>query len=609
MFKSSLLRRLYADFVIVIGVCAIVINVLLHQYIKETTVNELNEGLLAQVNFLKELALPALRKADPAAIKLLQHQVTTLDSKNKSRLTVISYSGLVIADSRKNPINMNNHLNRPEVQESLLTGQGNVERFSETVQQNMKYLALLVKDDNDQILGFVRVALPLADIQANQKKITLSIIAGCLLAAIIALILGFYFSRRFSKPIIAFTKSADIIAKGDFEKRISIKNKDEIGQLAQTFNVMAANANDRVQRITEEKNKLVTILSGLVEGVIAIDENQKIIHINEAAERTLAISKTAISGESVWTSIDNIEIHEILEKIFNEGGISHNQVRIPGERKDIVIEVYGAALGSSSSTQRQHGAILVLHDVSDLEMLETVRRDFVINASHELKTPLTAIRGIIETILLDEDMDKEMVSHFLRRVQSQTNRLVNIVSDLMALSRLEAGKETEFEVISLKDIVIHSFNSFKVIAQEKEIKLVLNTDTVLPQDNYIFGDAHAITQLLDNLIDNAIKYTPSAGQVKINMKNILSEERMWVCIEVYDDGLGISKADQGRIFERFYRVDKGRSRDLGGTGLGLAIAKHITEQHKGKISIKSEEGHGSIFTVTLPVYQARTHKT
>ena len=599
MLRTSLLRRLYADFVTVIAICAFVIYFLLNQYVQESSHKELNEGLLSQAYFLKELSLPALKTGDYESILRLQNQIVSLDNQSGSRLTIIDSEGLVIADSREEATNMDNHLLRPEIQESLKLGEGHAERFSNTVKQNMKYLSLHVKE-NGKDLGYVRVALALAEVEAGRSKITLSILTGCILAALIALILGFYFSRRFSQPIISFTKSADSIAKGDFQTRVDIKNRDEIGQLAETFNIMASSANERVQSITEEKNKLVTILSGLVEGVIAIDEEQNIIHINEAAEKALGLNSSS-KGQSVWTSVNNIEIHEILENIFNQGGISHNQVRMPGGAKETVLDVYGAALSSPNSSDKKHGAILVLHDISDLEMLENVRRDFVTNASHELKTPLTAIRGIIETILLDKDMDQEMVYHFLNRVQSQTSRLVNIVSDLMALSRLESGEDIEFEIIALKDIVQQSINSFKVIAQEKNLSLSLNAEGVEINNSFISGDAHAITQLLDNLIDNAIKYTPESGKIRVNIYNSEENNAGWINIEVCDDGLGISQADQARIFERFYRVDKGRSRDLGGTGLGLAIAKHITEQHKGKIKLDSEMGKGSTFTITLPL--------
>jgi|GEM_PF-102601 len=614
MFNNSLLKRLYTDFFIVIAVCALVINLLLNQYIKETSGKELNERLLAEANFLKELSLKTIMSASPNRVEYLREQISRLDRKNGNRLTIIDELGWVIADSRERPIYMDNHLQRPEIQESIGKSYGHAERFSHTVKQDMKYLALQIVEpnhrpekENNKAIGFVRVALPLSEIQENQKKVTFSILAGCLLSAAIAMVLSFYFSRRFSKPIITFTETADSIAKGNFEQRISVKHKDEIGRLADSFNVMASSANTRVRNITEEKNKLMTILSGLVEGVIAIDEHQRIIHINHAAEHALSISRTSI-GELVWNAIDNKDIHHILRNIFKDGGISRDQVRIPIDKKnnqqnvhkETILDVYGAALSAEQSDNKNNGAILVLNDISELEMLENIRRDFVTNASHELKTPLTAIRGIVETILLDQTMHRDTVFHFLNKVQDQTNRLVSIVSDLMTLSRLEGGKNIEFEYISIDELVQQSFQGFDNIAQEKNVGLVINSNSITTQNSQIYGDAYAITQLIDNLIDNAIKYTPAQGEVSIHLNKIDKDQKSWVQIIVSDNGMGINKNDQARIFERFYRVDKGRSRDLGGTGLGLAITKHIAEQHKGSIWVESEVGKGSKFTVMLP---------
>jgi two-component system phosphate regulon sensor histidine kinase PhoR len=600
MFKSSFFWRLYAGFVGVILICALIINVLLGNYVRDNNANKLEQDLLTRASFLKEFALPHLLTSNNKASEL-QQKVRLLDQQIASRLTVIKASGEVLADSRKNPQDMDNHLMRPEIQMALRSGPGQAERYSDTVKQNMKYLALaLYAEETETLLGFVRVALPQSEIIEQQTRLTQYIITGCVIAALIALVFGFYFARRFALPIQALTQSAEAIAKGDYQQRVYLNNKDEIGKLGKAFNFMAASAHDRVQHITEDRNKLATILSGLVEGVVAVDEQQNIIHINEAAARSLNISASASLGTSIWRCVHIVEIHEILKKIFTEGGTSQNQVRIPGEIKDTVIEVYGAALSDNDGS---HGAILVLHDVSELEMLENVRRDFVTNASHELKTPLTAIRGVIETILHDPEMDKETLWHFLQRVQAQTERLVNIVSDLMALSRLESGKNSNYQPTSLKAVLNQSIKSFTPIAAEKDIdlsyKFDTSTDTDTDDDCRILGDAHALGQLFDNLIDNALKYTPEKGRVNIDLKPKQAEKT--ISVEVSDNGLGISKTAQARIFERFYRVDKGRSRELGGTGLGLAISKHIVEQHHGNITLNSALGQGSRFEVSFPL--------
>lgn len=598
MFRSSFLWRLYAGFVGVILICALTINLLLSDYIKENNIAALNEDLLARAYFLKEVALPYLNESNPNIHELQKH-LLQLDSHIYSRLTVIDAKGKVLADSRKDSESMDNHLLRPEIQAALVSVQGESQRFSDTIKLNMKYLALSLRDDK-KLVGFVRVALPVREIMEQQKQLTTYIIAGCVFATFIALIFGFFLARRFSLPVIALTKSAEAMAQGDYQQRVYINNKDELGKLAHAFNFMAASAHDRMERITEDRNKLSTILSGLVEGVIALDNHQNIIHINDAAARTLKISVSASMGASVWSTIHIVEIHELLQKIFTQGGVSQTQVRIPGEKNDTVIEVYGASLDQSSLDGRnKQGAILVLHDISELEMLENIRRDFVTNASHELKTPLTALRGVIETILNDPDMEQETLWHFLNRMQGQTERLVNIVSDLMALSRLESGKQSDFQPVSLKAILNQSIKVFSAIANEKKIQISHNLDNIVNEQARISGDAHSLGQLVDNLIDNALKYTPAKGKVNIEL-NINNDEQQ-IELRIRDNGVGISKANQARIFERFYRVDKGRSRELGGTGLGLAISKHIVEQHQGSISLDSEPGKGSTFIVRFPM--------
>lgn len=605
MFKSSILWRLYAGFTVTILVFAVVINILLGDYIQKNSKRQLDASLYTQARYLKEIARPYLSiDANTQSMDELHAAILSLDDQVSSRLTVINQQGQVVADSRQHPQQMDNHLNRPEIKQAYDNGEGYADRYSETLQQPMKYYALQIKKDGHAV-GVARVALPLTQIQQAQRQLTQFVLAGCLFASIIALVLGFYFARRFSLPIIALTNSAQAIAQGDYQQRVYLPNKDELGALAHTFNYMASSAHDRVLKITEDRNKLATILSGLVEGVVALDEDQNIIHINEAAARTLNISASASVGSSVWDSIDIVEIHDILQKIFTHGGVSQNQVRVPGVQKDTVIEVYGAALSNPElnlNDTSRHGAILVLHDVSELEMLENVRRDFVTNASHELKTPLTAIRGVIETILHDPEMEKETLWHFLTRVQSQTDRLVNIVSDLMALSRLESGTSDALEPLSLSAIAEQSIKTFKTIAASKHVTLELISSDTEGSDFLVLGDAHSLGQLFDNLIDNAIKYTPDNGKIEITLGQSCENKQTRVWAKVKDNGLGINQADQARIFERFYRVDKGRSRDLGGTGLGLAISKHIAEQHKGELRLESEMGKGSAFIVILPAY-------
>jgi two-component system, OmpR family, phosphate regulon sensor histidine kinase PhoR len=608
MFKSSFFWRLYASFMLVIIVGAITLFSFLNQYIQNTSNSELEKDLLTQAQFLKTISAPYFVENNKAR---LQNEVEALGKTLGSRLTVIDIDGVVLADSEKNPAFIDNHKERPEIQQALLEGIGQANRYSNTVDKNLRYLAMLLEHEGKP-LGFIRVALPLIEIRNKQEQIASYILLTCFFAAIIALFLGFYIARGFAKPLAALTKSAEALAQGDYQQRVYLKSNDELGTLARSFNFMAANAFDRVKHITEDRNKLAAILSGLVEGVIAIDAQQNIIHINEAAARLLKISASATLGKSIWSTVHIVEVHDILRNIIILGGVNHSQVRIHNETQDTVIDVYGAAL---DKTENLYGAVLVLHDISELEKLETVRRDFVINASHELKTPLTAIRGVLETVMSDPEIDKETLWRFLAKAQSQTDRLVNIVSDLMALSRLESGKALNFEPVSLKAVLNQSLKAFKPISLEKNLRLNCNFDESSSANGdkkisddalRVRGDAHLLGQLFDNLIDNAIKYTKAGGTVQVlihtQVLNTAQEagSENFLMVEVKDTGVGLSKTDQQRVFERFYRVDKGRTRELGGTGLGLAICKHIVEQHQGYIEVQSELGKGSSFKVYLP---------
>lgn len=608
MLRSSFLWRLYAGFVLVIVICTLIIYLLLSDYIQDTSSQTLEQDLLARSYLLKELALPYFKEKTSASDREQLHLLLkNLDQRLASRFTVIDAKGVVLADSRKLASEVDNHAARPEVLRAIANKEGRSQRYSNSVHEHMQYFALAIEEQG-KLLGIVRTALPQQQILQQQHQLTQYVLLGCLVAFLLALFTAFIIARRVSLPIIALTRSAQAMAEGDYQQRVYLSSHDELGKLAKAFNLLAINAGKQLNNITEDRNKLATILSGLTEGVIALDSEENIIHINQAAAQTLKVSASACMGLSIWSSIHNAEIHAILQRVFTEGGIHQEQIRIPGKIKDTFLNVYGAALEQEG---KRNGAILVLQDVSDLKMLENVRRDFVTNASHELKTPLTAIRGIIETITSDPDMDHDTLWHFLSKAQGQTDRLVNIVSGLMALSRLESGKFREMEPLSIKAILKQSIKAFRNISLEKNIEFSHNLDSFNDKDPKVIGDAHTLGQLFDNLIDNAIKYTPEGGKVEVVMKSLPAvdntqpqsgQEQSLLMVAVNDTGLGLSKIDQSRIFERFYRVDKGRTRELGGTGLGLAICKHIAEQHQGHIELQSEIGRGSSFQVYLPEY-------
>ena len=593
MFHSRLLWRLYAGYVVIILISALIVGVLISRQATENGMKEIDQSLLVRTELLAEIARQSLDKlsAEPGTDSL-QKTLVQLGQTTESRLTIIDREGNVIADSRELPQNMDNHGERPEIIDARDKGMGITSRFSQTLQQQMLYRAKPVFSEQ-HIIGYVRVSLPLTFIDNKLAQLRFIVFVSASIAVIAALIMGFFFARRLSAPLASMTEVADAISRGDYEQRISIRQNDEIGQLADAFNRMATSSSQRIIEITDDHSRLSKILSGMVEGVIGVDQNQKISHINQAAADLLELSPADSIGQPIWEVVRVREIIEAMEQSIKTGEVVKTQMRRLSETADQVVDIYAAALNNDH--QESIGAVIVLHDISELDRLVRVRRDFVANASHELKTPITAIRGLAETILDDADMKVKTRLEFVEKIHAQSLRLSSQVTDLMTISRLESEQnKPKIERCNLSQMVRRSAEASQAACDDKGLNLLVD---VSDDDLVISGDRQGLAQMIDNLIDNAIKYTPTEGSINISLEKIQDTARL----TVKDTGIGISYQHQQRIFERFYRVDKARSRELGGTGLGLSIVKNIAEQHGGSVSLKSQPGFGSSFTVLLPL--------
>jgi len=604
MFRSQLFWRFYAGYVVIILISTLIVGALVSRQVEKNNMLEINHSLAISSELLAEVAKPTLVNTSlylsgADYLKPLQEKIVLLGQKTESRLTAIDSNGLVIADSQETPKNMDNHNFRPEIIEARTHGFSTVSRFSQTLQQEMVYRAQSVKDGKT-ILGFVRVSLPLHNIDQKLGLLRLNVLYGAAIAAFSALILGFFFVKHFLSPIVRMTEVAESISKGDYNRRVEINQRDEMGMLARAVNRMALTSSQRMAKITEDRNRLAGILTGMVEGVIYVDENQLIQHINQAALNMLSLSKTGCLDKPIWEQVRIEEITTAVEQAIDTGHVVKTQLckeasQHTGQTKDTVIDIYVAAILNENS--RSIGVVIVLNDISEIALLERIRRDFVANASHELKTPITAIRALTETILDDEDMDSAISRRFTEKINAQSLRLSAVVTDLMTISRLESDETAKpLQVLNLKKIVESSFADITTACQDKNIKLSSQLCEARVQ---IEADEQAISQLVDNLLDNAVKYTLENGSISILMHVNLDQTK--VVLEVRDNGIGISTQHQKRIFERFYRVDKARSRDLGGTGLGLSIVKNIAEQHGGSVSIQSRLGEGTCLTVILPI--------
>jgi len=502
--------------------------------------------------------------------------IKRLGKKIHTRITIIRPDGLVLADSEKDPKTMENHKGRPEVKMALKGEMGHSLRFSVTVKQEMLYVALPI-EQNGQIIAIVRTSLFLKDINNLLATLEAKILQIVLLVVIFSVLIAFVFSRGFSRPIRNLASAAREVASENFDVRVSLRTNNELQELANSFNYMIEKIKALFADISLKKEELNNIISSLQEGLLVLDEKGKIILCNDSFKK-IAENK-APEGKFWWEIVRSAPLDELIEKGSQE-------------KKNLIKEI---ALGdkifltSITFIPSMNEISLIFHNITEVTRLEKIKKDFVLNVSHELRTPLTAIKGFIET--LDEEIDAKH-KHYLHIIKRNTDRLINIVQDLLILSNLEEKNiQLNIEQVDLKHLIDEVLVLFGPKIKEKGLLLELDLDDV-PQ---IPVDPFRLEQALINLIDNAIKYTDKGG-IKITLKR----DSNYIMIGIRDTGIGIPHNDIDRIFERFYVVDKSRSRKLGGTGLGLSIVKHIVLLHNGKIDIESVPGKGTKFTIRFP---------
>jgi len=591
LIKSLYFWRTYTGYVLValIGTFLFAASLVgrFEQQIQEKT----DSSLLYNARLLSQIFVSPLQNLNYNQIREMAESV----AQNAGlRITVVDNNGVVLADTNENPFAMDNHLRRPEILLASSAGIGRATRYSFTLQEQFHYLAVPMFLQ-DQIVGFVRTARASSAMDAEISEANSVLLRNAAIVTFFVLLLAFYLSALQAMKVLELTTMADEISRGNFARRIPVGNALGLKKLAQAINQMARSSARSVTEITADRNRLATIFTCMVEGVVDVDMDQNILHINEAAVRMLSVNEKRSTGKPLWQEIRNQEIVDALDEAIKTFSVIKAQTRLDHESGQRVVDIYAASL--SDDQGEPIGAVLVLHDITELKNLERVRTDFVANASHELKTPITAIRGLTETIIGDDGVDKETMVHFIERVHAQSLRLSQLVGDLMTISRLESSYSSEdFTKINFADLVRQAVKAAQSTAEHKGHTLVSDLPS---KEMELYGDRQNLSQLVDNLIDNAMKYTTDPGTIAITLKVV----NQMAVLEVKDSGIGISPQYQKRVFERFYRVDKARSQSLGGTGLGLSIVKNIVEKHGGSVSVKSQLGSGSTFTVQLPMGQ------
>jgi two-component system phosphate regulon sensor histidine kinase PhoR len=585
MRHSPIFLRLYAGFAIVILFSILIVGLMVQRQIEQASLRDISSNLSSQAFILQQ----SFANIDNQTQGQIQQTVEQIGRRIDTRITLLTKAGVVIADSEFSPEEMDNHRYRPEIIAANKSTIGQSQRYSRTLQKPMLYVAVSAMASNSN-LGYIRTALSTERIDEEINYLRRVIITAASLTGLIALFIGYWLAMSFARPLRQMTLIAKNYAHGRYQLRIPSHRRDEIGDLARSLNQMADISAQRFDIIKTERDQLSTILKSMNEGVITVTSEGIITHVNAAACRMLRTSGERCLGQALKDIDGSNNLDQAFVQCHKQQASVERTIQLDGYTFARHYRLHVTLLKHSYKAD----AILVLQDITDVQRIDKMRADFVANASHELKTPITAIRGFAETLIEDETIEHGMRQRFIRKIHGQSIRLSDLVSDLLALSRLESNDTAFNTQVDLQQIVQRVCANLQAVAQSHKIVLELE---VIDGPMMLLGDDNALGQMATNLIDNAIKYTTEMGTVTVTIK---AEEGMAV-LTVKDNGLGIDETDQERIFERFYRVDKARSQSLGGTGLGLAIVKHIVQNHKGRLQLKSKLNHGSTFTVKIPL--------
>ena len=507
----------------------------------------------------------------------MNYFVKELGKKIQTRITVIDTEGVVQADSQEDYTTMENHRYRPEIQQAFGGKTGRAIRWSDTVRQEMLYVGLPLENEG-KVIGVLRISLFLKDIQHLLGQINKDTGRAVAILLVLVVAMGFLVSRSLSRPVKDLIEASRKVAAGDFDVRVFPKTKDEIRDLAENFNSMTAEIKGLFNDLSRQKEELESVLSSIQEGLLVLEKDGKIVLANQSLKNI--IGRDQIDGRFYWEVVRSSRFGELIAEARGEKRNLQGEFGL--NEKDYIC--------NASYLPSSERLVVTIYDLTEMRHLERLKRDFVLNVSHELRTPLTAIKGFVETL---EGEVEEKDKNYLGIIKRNTDRLINIVKDLLLLAELEEkGIAIQTQQLDLQPLVQNVLKIFETKAKEKSLTLEVAADPGLPS---ISADPFALEQMFINLIDNAIKYTEKGG-----VRIALRKGEGTIQIDIEDTGMGIPAEHLDRIFERFYVVDKSRSKRMGGTGLGLAIVKHIVLAHRGQISVKSQPGRGTIFSVILP---------
>ncbi len=558
------------------------LGIYLSNFIQQTYQADLQSKLAAEASLISDSL--SEENFQPGSEFDPNNQVRRWSDLLDARVTLIAVDGRVAGESHEDRTLMENHLDRQEVQEALLTGSGSSIRFSETLGVDMMYVAVPVEVDGE-LVGFARVALPLSQIQTNLGHIRQVMVRVTLIFALLTVLVTLWITGRTTAPLRQLTQAARQLAAGRMEQVIIDARDSEVEQLTHAFNDMAIQLEEQIQRLKTESSKLSTVLQQMTDGVVLVDGDGRVRLINPAAERIFKFTHSEALGRSAAEVLKHYQFVDLWQQSLKTGQNQQNSVDLLRPKMSVrgVATPMGETMPGST--------LLVFQDLSRLRLLETVRRDFLSNISHELRTPLASLKALTETLKEGALEDPPAAKHFLESMDKELDTLTHTVAELLELTRIESGQvPLQLRPVPPDVLLVSSAHRMRAQAERAELELIVDCPSGLPE---IQADPARMEQVLVNLLHNAIKFTPPGGKVVLSARHQAEE----VVISVQDTGVGISSEDLPRIFERFYKTDKARSKD--GTGLGLAIAKHLVEAHGGRIWVESVEGQGSSFCISL----------
>lgn len=591
MVRMRLLWRLYLSCLLITLVCLLSATAFAAASLRRFHHARAQADLAARATLIREQLPVRLLTTDHEAVSRLCAEV---GRKSETRITVVLPDGRVVGDSHADATAMENHGDRPEIQAAMRGEDGAaVRRWSPTLKQTMAYFATPLHDDEGKVVGVLRTAVSLSalDDAVRGAQIRISLAGAAL--AVIASGISLLVARQISQPLEKIRHGVERFARGQLEQRLFVSGYEEVESVAAAFNQMAAELTRRLQTVLEQRAEREAVLASMVEGILAIDMSDRILLCNRAAGQLLGVHQEEVSGRPIHDVIRNLDFLRFLERVRSEDGSARETELVLDRQNSLLIQARGTQL--SDANGRRFGCLVVLNDITRLKQLERLRRDFVANVSHELRTPITSIKGFLEALRENAVENSADAQRFLDIIGRQVDRLNAIIEDLLTLSYVEQQADTRslhMEDSAVAPVLESAAEACSVAARARQIDVRIDC----PPDLHARMNSVLLEQAVVNLLDNAIKYSEPGHAVHV----AAARSKDWVTISVDDEGSGVEPQHLPRLFERFYRVDAGRSRKLGGTGLGLAIVKHIAQAHGGTVSADSVPGKGSTFRIHLP---------